>query len=72
MQPTLMINGRQDFIYPLETSQRPLFDALGTPTEHKRLRLIEASHFVPVAQVTSDIREWLDRYLGPVSESAGN
>jgi serine/threonine protein kinase/formylglycine-generating enzyme required for sulfatase activity/dienelactone hydrolase/type II secretory pathway pseudopilin PulG len=70
-QPTLMINGRQDFIYPLETSQRPLFDALGTPAEHKRLRLVGASHFFPVAQVTSDIREWLDRYLGPVSEAAG-
>jgi serine/threonine protein kinase/dienelactone hydrolase len=68
-QPTLMINGRLDFIYPLETSQRPLFDALGTPPEHKSLRLVEASHFFPVAQATVDIRDWLDRYLGPVNEA---
>ncbi len=34
--PTLMVNGQYDFELPVETSQRPLFDLLGTPPEHKR------------------------------------
>jgi dienelactone hydrolase len=48
--PTLMLNGRDDFTFPLETSQKPFFQALGTAPEHKRHALFD----------------WLDRYLGPV------
>jgi len=29
-QPTLMLNGRYDFAFPVETSQLPLFQLLGT------------------------------------------
>src|SRR5687768_805865 len=35
-QPVLMLNGRYDFFFPLETSQRPFFDALGTAVEKKK------------------------------------
>ncbi|HWA29309.1 MAG TPA: protein kinase [Lacunisphaera sp.] len=64
--PTLMINGRSDFVNPLETAQKPMFDALGTPPEHKRHLLIDAGHAIALAQVRTDIADWLDRYLGPV------
>ena len=34
--PILMLNGDQDFIFPLQTSQRPLFQGLGTPSADKK------------------------------------
>lgn len=33
--PTLLINGRYDFVFLLETCQEPLFRALGSPTSDK-------------------------------------
>ena len=42
--PTLMLNGRYDFETPFETAQRPLFDLLGSPAEHKRHRVFETGH----------------------------
>jgi serine/threonine protein kinase/dienelactone hydrolase len=70
--PTLMINGRQDFIRPLETSQLPLLRALGTSAEHKRHLLVEGGHLLPVPQAAAEIRDWLDRYLGTVNEAGSN
>jgi dienelactone hydrolase len=34
--PVLMINGRYDFQFPLETCQEPMFRALGTPPADKK------------------------------------
>ena len=34
--PTLMLNGRYDFFLPMETSQIPAFNLLGTPEKDKR------------------------------------
>jgi dienelactone hydrolase len=68
--PVLMVNGSHDVTFPLETNQRPMFDLLGTPREHKQHILYEAGHFVLNSyrnQVIQDILGWLDRYLGPVS-----
>ena len=39
-----MVNGRFDYLFPLETSQLPLFNHLGTPAEHKHHVLLEAGH----------------------------
>jgi dienelactone hydrolase len=64
--PTLMLNGRYDFANPFETAQRPLFDLLGTPAEHKRHKVFENGHALPIADVAREILPWLDRYLGPV------
>jgi dienelactone hydrolase len=64
--PTLMLNGRYDYIRPVETSQLPLFRWLGTPLEHKRHVLYETGHDVAWNQATEEIVAWLDRYLGPV------
>jgi hypothetical protein len=65
---TLMINGRHDFFFPLETSQTPMFRLLGTPPDEKRHRVFESGH-VPTErqEVFKEVLDWLDRYLGPVS-----
>ena len=64
--PTLMLNGRYDFESPFETAQRPLFDLLGSPAEHKRHTVFEKGHALPVEDVARTILPWLDRYLGHV------
>ena len=63
-----MLNGRYDALRPLETSQRPMFELLGTPAEHKRHVVFEGGHFVPRHQLIQETVDWLDRYLGPVSQ----
>ena len=64
--PTLMLNGRYDFGNPYETAQRPLFDLLGSPAEHKRQAVFESGHKLPTEDVAREILHWLDRYLGQV------
>ena len=68
--PTLMLNALYDFELPVETAQRPLFELLGTPAEHKRHRVFESGHAIPVDDVAREILPWLDRYLGPVVRSS--
>ncbi|MEO8637047.1 MAG: protein kinase, partial [Gemmatimonadales bacterium] len=60
--PTLMINGRYDFYFPIETSQRPMFKLLGTPPDQKRHVIAEGSHFVPRIQLIQETLAWLDKY----------
>ncbi|HEC62717.1 MAG TPA: hypothetical protein ENI27_10775, partial [bacterium] len=64
--PTLMLNGKYDTIFPYETSQKPMYDLLGTPDEHKELKLYETDHIPPRNEFIKEILSWLDRYLGPV------
>ena len=68
--PTLMLNGRLDFIFPVKTSQRPLFRLLGTPENDKRHLLFDTSHSLFQVrhrhQWNPEVLTWLDRYLGPV------
>jgi len=64
--PTLMINGRQDFMAPYETSQVPLFEMLGTPEADKALRTFDTGHVPDNRDVIRESNAWLDRYLGPV------
>ncbi len=70
--PTLMLEGRDDFIFPYETSQLPLYDLLGTPDEDKEMIAYDGlSHDIWPTRRNEMIREtlgWLDRYLGPVSD----
>jgi serine/threonine protein kinase/dienelactone hydrolase len=64
--PTLMINGRYDTNFLYDTSIKPLFDLLGTPDEHKELKLYETDHIPPRNEFIKETLAWLDRYLGPV------
>src|SRR2546421_2150360 len=61
--PTVMINGRYDFFFPLETSQIPMFRLLGTPPDQKRHVVEEGSHFVPRARLIQEGLTRVDKYL---------
>jgi tRNA A-37 threonylcarbamoyl transferase component Bud32/predicted esterase len=64
--PVLMLNGRDDFVYP-EPAARALFRLLGAPEHDKRLALVEGGHVPNDWQAAvKEILDWLDRYLGPV------
>jgi dienelactone hydrolase len=65
-QPTLMLNGELDFFFPAETSQRPMFELLGTPAQHKKRLVFPGGHSVPRTEMIKESLAWLDRYLGPV------
>jgi pimeloyl-ACP methyl ester carboxylesterase len=66
--PTLMINGRYDFVYPIETCQDPMFRLLGTPTQDKKHVLLDSGHGLPRDRLVQETLPWLDRYLGPVNQ----
>ncbi len=65
--PVLVLSGRSDFICPLETSVKPLFDLLGTPNNDKNLKEYDRGHALfDGLEVFRDMFDWLDRRLGPV------
>jgi len=65
--PVLMIGGRQDFLFPLETSQIPLFNWLGTPAADKKHVVFDGGHGqFPRSATIREVLSWLDKYLGPV------
>jgi dienelactone hydrolase len=64
--PVLMINGRYDFMLPLETCQEPFFRMLGSPPQDKRHILYDTGHSPPQLPVMKEALNWLDHYLGPV------
>jgi dienelactone hydrolase len=66
--PVLMLNGKYDIIFPLETNVKPMIDLLGTPDEHKVLKVYETDHFVPRNAMINETLNWLDKYFGPVSK----
>ena len=47
--PTLLLNGRYDFTFPLKDHQRPLLRLLGAPEKDKKLVLLESAHNVGAA-----------------------
>ncbi|MDQ3242820.1 MAG: protein kinase [Gemmatimonadota bacterium] len=65
-QPVIMLNGKHDHFFPVETSQKPFFRMLGAPADRKRYVLYEGGHFVPRTQLIAESLSWLDKYLGPV------
>jgi pimeloyl-ACP methyl ester carboxylesterase len=65
-QPTLMLNGRYDFFFPEESTQEPLFQALGARKEDKKHILYETSHTLPRNELIKENLNWLDDHLGPV------
>jgi dienelactone hydrolase len=64
--PTLMLNGRNDFIFPLEPVAKPLFDLLGAPPDRKRLAIHDGGHVPFLNDLIREVLGWFDRYLGPV------
>jgi cephalosporin-C deacetylase-like acetyl esterase len=64
--PTLMLNGKYDSVNAFATCVKPMFDLLGTPEEHKNLKMYETDHFIPRNELIKESLAWLDKYLGPV------
>lgn len=69
--PTLMLNGRDDFMFPVNSSQLPLFRLLGVPEPQKRHMLFDSGHVPPMNSVMKESLDWLDRYLGPILKPEG-
>ncbi len=67
--PTLLLKGKYDTMLPYETIAKPLYDLLGTPDEHKKLKLYETDHIPNRKDFITEILLWLDHYLGPVKTS---
>ena len=65
-QPVLMLNGKHDMFFPVETSQKPMFNFLGTPKENKKMIIYESGHLVPRTDFVKEALLWYDQYLGPV------
>jgi len=68
-KPTLMVNGRYDATFPLETSQQPLFRMLGATSENKRHVVFDTPHDVRLrsGDLVREVLGWYDRYLGRVN-----
>ncbi|MCH7474957.1 MAG: hypothetical protein IIA27_09825, partial [Gemmatimonadetes bacterium] len=66
--PFLLLGSQWDPIFPLQTSQKPMFELLGTPPQDKEWFIYDGgSHYLmPVDIVARESLAWLDRYLGPV------
>ena len=65
-QPVLMLNGRYDFIYPVESSQETFFRLLGARDDQKKHLLYDTSHNLPRNEFIKETLNWFDHYLGPV------
>ena len=62
--PVILLNGRDDFTFPIETSQLPLYRLLGTPDADKAHKLYDGGHVFPFSRMIKDSLDWLDKYLG--------
>lgn len=46
-QPVLMLNGHYDFFFPVESTQDPFFNLLGSKKDEKKHMVYESSHAIP-------------------------
>jgi dienelactone hydrolase len=65
--PVLMVNGRYDGYFPVESAQNPLFRLLGTLEKDKKHVIYEGGHGAfPRPDAVRETLTFLDKYLGPV------
>jgi len=64
--PVLLLNGRFDFFFPIDTAQLPMFQLFGVPDAQKRRVVYDTGHNIPRPELIRETLNWLDRYLGPV------
>ena len=64
--PTLMLNGKYDATFPLESSVLPFYNFLGTPEKDKNLIIYETDHYVQRNDMIKEVLAWCDKYMGPV------
>jgi hypothetical protein len=61
----LMLNGRYDFFFPVDSTQEPFYQMLGSKKDQKKHLVYETSHNIPRNQLIKESTNWLDQYLGP-------
>ncbi|UCG58181.1 MAG: protein kinase [Phycisphaerales bacterium] len=65
--PVLMVNGREDFTFPYETSQQPMYRLLGSADKEHSLHPGGHGLFgLFGARIKDGVLQWLDEHLGPV------
>lgn len=64
--PVLMLNGRYDFVFPVDASQAPMFQSLGSSIKDKRHLFFESGHSVPRKELITETLRWFDQRLGTV------
>lgn len=64
--PVLMLHGRYNTFFPVETAVEPMYQMFGTPEEAKRIRLFDAGQVIPQKRLSREAIDWLDQHLGPV------
>ena len=64
--PVLMLNGRYDFVRPMDTAQLPLFRLFGSRPNEKRPVWFDSGHMGQPNQYIKETLDWFDRYLGAV------
>jgi formylglycine-generating enzyme required for sulfatase activity/dienelactone hydrolase len=63
--PVLMLSGRYDFAYPLETIAKPLFQLFGTPDKDKHHKIYDTGHSIwNKNEWKRDALDFLDQYFG--------
>jgi cephalosporin-C deacetylase-like acetyl esterase len=65
-QPVLMLNGKYDMYFPVETAQKPMYNFLGTSAKDKKFLIYDTGHLVPRTDMIRETLAWYDKYLGPV------
>jgi dienelactone hydrolase len=63
--PVLMLNGKNDTFFPIEASQKPMFNLLGSGEKFKEMKTYEGGHLVPLSDLVKETINWYDKYLGP-------
>jgi serine/threonine protein kinase/formylglycine-generating enzyme required for sulfatase activity/dienelactone hydrolase len=66
-QPTLMLNGRYDFFFPVDSSQEPFYRLLGSKKEQKKHLIYDTGHNIPRNELIKGTLNWLDQYFGPTN-----
>jgi hypothetical protein len=59
--------GRYDFFFPVDASQRFMFQLIGVPEPHKRWVVYDTSHNLPRQEMIAETLAWLDRYFGRIA-----
>jgi hypothetical protein len=63
--PVLMVSGRYDAVFPLESPSVPMFDVLGTSADRRKQVVLDAGNGPPVDVFVRESLAWLDKYLRP-------
>ena len=66
--PVLLLNGRFDFFYPIDSAQLPMFDLFQPPDGQKRRVVYDTGHNIPRPELIRESLEWLDKHLGKPPE----